>query len=114
MKTFVGILFLIIVFGQIQKCNHPTNTDTNTAVKTVEIETVQIDAYERDLENRCKDWLFYRNRAVKLGREGDREGATKAGNNMREFDAGMRKHFTSEQISREISRLEESGYKGGF
>jgi hypothetical protein len=70
--------------------------------------------YESDLEERCKDWLFYRNRAYKLGREGDQKGAEQARRAMNQFYNDLKLLFSEKQISDEIARLEAAGFKGGF
>jgi hypothetical protein len=70
--------------------------------------------YESDLEERCKDWIFYRNRAYKLAREGDQKGAAEAGRAMNQFYNDLRLRFSEKQISDVIARLEAAGYKGGF
>ena len=70
--------------------------------------------YEHDLSERCKDWIYNRNRAYKLGREGDQKGSEQARIAMLTFDRDLRKYFTEKQISDEIARLEASGYKVGF
>lgn len=62
--------------------------------------------YENDLTERCKDWIYYRNQAYRLGREGDMEGSEKARLAMLNFDRDLRKKFTEKQISDEIARLE--------
>lgn len=70
--------------------------------------------YESDFEERCKDWLYYRNRAYKLGREGDQKGAEQSRRAMNQFYNDLRLLFSEKQISDEIARLEAAGYKGGF
>lgn len=70
--------------------------------------------YEHNLTERCKDWIYYRNRAYKLGREGDQRGSEQARIAMQTFMRDLQKNFTEKQISDEIARLEASGYKVGF
>lgn len=70
--------------------------------------------FESDLEERCKDWLFYRNKAYKLGREGDQKGAEQARRAMNQYYNDLRLLFSEKQISDEIARLEAAGFKGGF
>lgn len=62
--------------------------------------------YELDLTERCKDWIYYRNLAYKLGREGDKVGAAKASATMRTFMRDLEKQFPSHMITEEIERLE--------
>jgi hypothetical protein len=70
--------------------------------------------YENDLEERCKDWIFYRNKAYKLGREGDREGAAEASRIMNRYYDDLRKVFPESSISKKINEIEASGYKVGM
>ncbi len=65
-------------------------------------------SYESDLIERCKDWLYYRNRAYKLGREGDQKGAAEASAKMNRYYDDMRKLFSESEISSTIGRLESS------
>jgi hypothetical protein len=91
--------------------------EDNTSQKsnsTVASSNVTKPDYENDLEERCKDWIFYRNRAYKLGKEGDQEGNAKAFRAMNQYYHDMRLHFSEQQITDEISRLEASGYNAGF
>lgn len=67
--------------------------------------------YEMDLTERCKDWIFYRNKTLQLGRAGDTEGANKARRAMFSYMDGLEQRFSNEQIANEISRQESSGIK---
>ena len=70
--------------------------------------------YEHDQEERCKDWVYHRNRALRLGREGDREGSAEASRMMNRYYDDLRKIFTEQQITEAISRIEANGYRTGL
>jgi hypothetical protein len=91
----------------------PAQDHIDTTVSASTGPTTSSD-YEHNLTERCKDWIYYRNKAYKLGREGDQHGSEKARIAMQTFDRDLRKYFTDKQISDEISRLESSGYNLGF
>lgn len=101
----IGVVLIATVWAFSQK---PTISPQTAAQPTQEID------YEHDLTERCKDWLFYRNRAYKLSQEGDDKGAEKAGRMMNRFYDDLRIYFSEEQISAELARLEKSGFKAGF
>lgn len=63
--------------------------------------------FKHDLSERCKDWVYYRNRAYKLSKEGDVKGSIEAKNTMNKFYNDMSKTFTHEQIADEISKIEK-------
>lgn len=62
--------------------------------------------YEYDLTERCKDWIYFRNKIIKLSNVGDKEGAEDARKLMQSYMEGLEARFSSEEISAEISRLE--------
>jgi hypothetical protein len=62
--------------------------------------------YEMDLTERCKDWLYWRAQIFKRHRDGDEKGANEARRYMNAFMNDLESRFPSEQISDEISRLE--------
>lgn len=70
--------------------------------------------YEMDLTERCKDWLYFRNRAYKLGKEGDTAGSAKASRTMQIFMRDLEKRFPEQVITEEIQRLEKEGFSSGF
>ncbi|HQQ88226.1 MAG TPA: hypothetical protein PLA72_09520 [Smithellaceae bacterium] len=113
-KTWKGLLlllFVLMVFMGIVS-NQTTTKPTNDS--SVTIKKSNVANYENDLTERCKDWIYQRNRAYKLGKEGDQKGAEKARIAMLTFMRDLQKNFTEKQISDEIARLEASGYKAGF
>ena len=66
------------------------------------------------LEELCKDWLYNRNRAYKLGKEGDQAGSARASLAMRSFMKDLETQYPEKAISETIERLEKGGYKAGF
>lgn len=62
--------------------------------------------YEMDLTERCKDWLYWRAEIFKRHQDGDDKGVNEARRNMHVFMEDLGVRFSSEQISEEISRLE--------
>jgi len=112
MGKIIGIIAIVLMVAMCSKlCNGPSTTNTNT---NSQITSTAAKDYEHDLTERCKDWIYQRNRAYKLGREGDQQGAERARIAMQTFDRDLRKYFTEKEISDEIARLEASGYKVGF
>lgn len=115
-KGFLLVFFilwvLVTVFGG-GHTNQTTNTPTSTSTVTQKASSAPVD-YEHDLTERCKDWIYNRNRAYRLGREGDQKGSEQARIAMLTFMNDLQKIFTEKQISDEIARLEASGYKAGF
>lgn len=114
LKTFLWIigffiLYLFFAFPGHKNSSESTSSSINDT-PSVNNNVSQPD-YETDLTERCKDWIFYRNRTYKLAREGDQEGAEKARRAMMQFDHDLRLHFSDQQISAEISRLEAAGNK---
>ncbi len=67
---------------------------------------VQAVAYEDDLTERCKDWLYWREQILKRHHAGDATGAGEARQKMLVFMRDLEKRFSSQQISEEIARLE--------
>jgi hypothetical protein len=65
------------------------------------------------LEETCKDWIYNRNRALKLGKAGDQVGAEKARQAMRAFQKDL-DGYPHDQVTAAIERLEKSGYRAGF
>lgn len=72
------------------------------------------EEYEMDLTERCKDWLYFRNKAYKLGKGGDVDGSAEASRKMQAFMRDLEKRFPSQVITEEIERLEREGFKLGF
>lgn len=118
--AWVGfILFVLysIAVPQFESYKEKARQATHSTSVTSEapsLSTTSTPDFESDLENRCKDWLFYRNRAYKLGREGDQKGAEQARRAMNQYYNDLSLLFSEKQISDEIARLEAAGYKGGF
>jgi hypothetical protein len=120
-KTAITVVFSIMavagiglyIAGEIKSRKNPpvaTSPVPTPTQPTQPAQTISKPAdYESDLTERCKDWIYYRNKAYKLGREGDQEGSEKARIAMLTFDRDLHKKFTEQQISDEISRLEASG-----
>lgn len=102
--------------GKDSKGNMPqtTNLDNVRVMKSVNGELVVTNPgkdnpspeYELDLTERCKDWIYFRNLAYKLGKEGDKAGAAKASLTMQTFMKDLEKQFPSHMITEEIERLE--------
>jgi len=116
--AIVVIIGLNVLNGILSSHNKTSSTSplpqtNNILPNTTSQNNTSMD-YEHDLTERCKDWIYYRNRAYKLGREGDQKGSEEARIAMLTFDGDLQKYFTEKQISDEINRLEASGYKGGF
>ena len=111
-----GIMILAsIIVTVITHVEKPNSSQEATAGKIENQQSTPTKPdYESDLEERCKDWLFYRNRAYKLGREGDQKGSEQARRAMNQFYNDLRLHFSEKQISDEIAKLEAAGFKGGF
>jgi len=109
-KYFLWIcgVLLLMAMCSTQNNNSPKINSTSTS------SNVSKPDYESDLEERCKDWIYNRNRAYKLGREGDQKGAEQARRAMNQFYNDLRLRFSEKQISDEIARLEAAGYKVGF
>jgi hypothetical protein len=110
---FVLLITLSMCASMCGKTTKPAATYSTYDPNTPNKQTISND-YENDLTERCKDWIYNRNKAYKLGREGDSKGSEQARRAMIQFDNDLKKNFTSEQISAEIARLKKSGYKAGF
>jgi DNA-directed RNA polymerase subunit RPC12/RpoP len=131
-KKLFFALIGVIVFGYVtgniggksQKSVDQPTSSVSEGTKTGEISTPRekntastsstSTDYEHDLTERCKDWIYYRNRAYKLGREGDQRGAEQARIAMLTFMRDLEANFSEKQLSDEIARLEASGYNAGF
>ena len=88
-------VFAVLALGSLDSSNKSsTSTSTENSTST---------SYETDLTERCKDWIYQRNRAYKLGREGDLRGSERARMAMQTLDRDLRKYFTDKQISDEIA-----------
>ena len=104
--SFIGLY----IDGKIKSKKAPPVTTSPVPTPTQPTQTISRPTdYGSDITERCKDWIYYRNKAYKLGREGDLEGSEKARLAMLTFDRDLRKKFTEKQISDEISRLEAGG-----
>lgn len=109
--VIILLIFTVLIWAIANdKKTKPSKLDT---AKSDSSQSKATD-YEHDLTERCKDWIYNRNRAYKLGREGDQQGSEQARIVMLAFMRDLEKYFTEKQISDEIARLEASGYKAGF
>lgn len=109
-KYFLWICGVLLLMGM---CSVQNNTSSKSNPTSTSSNTSKPD-YESDLEERCKDWIYNRNRAYKLGREGDQKGSEQARRAMNQFYNDLKLHFSEKQISAEIAKLEAAGYKAGF
>lgn len=73
-------------------------------------EAIIVKGNDNELSELCKDWIYNRNKAYKLGKEGDTQGAAKAGNAMRLFMKDLEKKYTEKEITETIAHLEREGY----
>lgn len=105
------LLVGVVIFGGIvsSATSDKQNEHSGPIVSVKSPITSQPTDYEHNLTERCKDWIYYRNKAYKLGREGDAAGSEKARIAMITFDRDLRKYFTDKQIGDEIARLESGG-----
>ena len=111
----VGCIFILFFLGMCSLLSgKPHEPETRSSNLSSATPSVSNPDYEHDIEERCKDWIFYRNRAYKLGREGDRQGASDASRAMNRYYDDLRKIFTEQQVTETISKIEAGGYKGGF
>ena len=117
-KLVLTVIVSLFVLSLMNKVLTPSPDGSQQKAPTGKIENQQSTPttpdYESNLTERCKDWLFYRNKAYKLGREGDQKGAEHARRAMNQYYNDLRVLFSEKQISDEIARIEAAGYKGGF
>lgn len=71
------------------------------------------EAYENDLTERCKDWLYWREQILTRNHAGDAAGAGEARRTMNVFMRDLERRFTAQQIADEIGRLEDRGRRKG-
>jgi len=110
---FIGILFAIGLISQLFNSNISTSKRESN-LSGSDIARSSASSYENDLEERCKDWIYYRNRAYKLGKEGDLRGSEEARLAMQTFYNDLLKIYPETVISETIIKIEASGYKAGF
>ena len=111
-RSRIGTLIvLVIVLVVVSKFYSPAPSDT---VQTTSHISASRPDYEHDIEERCKDWIYQRNLAYKLGRSGDQAGAEKARRAMNQFYNDLRKIYSEQKIADTIARIEASGYRAGF
>jgi hypothetical protein len=108
------VLLTMCVYSTDKPKTPPTQTYSTYDPNTPNKQTISSEYKNDALTEGCKDWIYNRNKAYKLGREGDRKGSEQARRTMVYFDNELKKSFTNEQISAEIDRLEKSGYRVGF
>jgi len=109
--NFLWIFGFVLLIGMCSTVQNNSSSKNNT---TSVSSNMSKPDYESDLEERCKDWIYNRNRAYKLGREGDQKGAEQARRAMNQFYNDLKLRFSEKQISDEIAKLEAAGYKVGF
>lgn len=63
-----------------------------------------------DLEELCKDWIYYRNKIIKLAGEGDSSGAAKARASFNEVNINL-SEYEEKDVQKMFSLIGESGYK---
>lgn len=121
--TFLAAWLMVNTGGNDPKANAPQSTDLNNVrvMKSVNGELVETNPgksnrnpdYELDLTERCKDWLYWRAQILKRHHAGDVAGADEARRTMNIFMRDLEKRFSSQQISEEISRLEDDAARKG-
>lgn len=104
LKTILCVISLLMFFYCIAH-QKPEQSATQPAAVN-EISKPAPD-YEHDLTERCKDWIFYRDKAYRLIYEGDTKGAAEAGKIMRRYYDDLKLIFPADQISNELLRLEQ-------
>lgn len=109
-KLFLWICGVLLLIGMCSTQNNTSSRNNTSSASN----NLNKPAYESDLEERCKDWIYQRNRAYKLGREGDQKGSEQARRAMNQYYNDLKLRFSEKQISDEIARLEAAGYKVGF
>jgi hypothetical protein len=124
-SVIVGVMvfvWLVVGDGGPEEKKQATNLDDVRVMKSVEGQLVvsnkgkatSDEDYEMDLTERCKDWLYFRNSAYRLGKEGDTKGAATASRKMQAFMRDLEERFSEQAITEEIERLEKEGFKLGF
>lgn len=68
------------------------------------------DDRPNDLEELCKDYLFYRNKIMKYAQAGDNQGAAKARSSFNEVNSTLSAEYTEKDIERMFTLIEKSGY----
>jgi len=69
------------------------------------------DDRANDLEELCKDYLYYRNKILKYAKAGDNQGAAKARSNFNQVNSTMSLEYTEKDIQQMFTLIEKSGYK---
>lgn len=68
------------------------------------------DDRPNDLEELCKDYLFYRNKIMKYTRAGDNQGAAKARSSFNEVNDNL-SEYSEKDVQGMFTLIENSGYK---
>jgi hypothetical protein len=115
MKNFLWFCGLALLLAMCSTTKTtPSKTDYGPVTRISDLKSTTSSFADNGLEERCKDWIYNRNRAYKLGKEGDQKGSAKASRAMRSFMADLERDYSSQQISEAIANLEKSGYRAGF
>ena len=69
------------------------------------------DDRANDLEELCKDYLYYRNKILKYAKVGDNQGAAKARSSFNQVNSTMSLEYTEKDIQQMFTLIEKSGYK---
>ncbi|MBA3018885.1 MAG: hypothetical protein KJ550_09510 [Proteobacteria bacterium] len=69
------------------------------------------DDRANDLEELCKDYLYYRNKILKYAKAGDNQGAAKARSSFNQVNSTMSLEYTEKDIQQMFTLIEKSGYK---
>jgi hypothetical protein len=106
LRPFIYIfMVLVLIVWALSRASSPLPT-TSTMVQTAPAIIPSTPDYENDISERSKDWVYYRNRAYKLGREGDKQGAAEAGAIMNRYYNDLRKRFSEKEITEAIAQAE--------
>jgi hypothetical protein len=69
------------------------------------------DDRANDLEELCKDYLYYRNKILKSAKMGDNQGAAKARSSFNQVNNTLSVEYTEDDIQHMFTLIEKSGYK---
>lgn len=108
MGMIVKALGLFLALAMLSMCVGMCGTSSKKSMPA------SVPAVDTKLEENCKDWIYNRNRAYKLGKEGDQAGAAKASLAMRSFMKDLEAQYPEKVITETIERLEKGGYRAGL
>jgi hypothetical protein len=69
------------------------------------------DDRANDLEELCKDYLYYRNKILKCARAGDNQDAAEARSRFNRINVTMDIEYTEKDIQQMFTLIERSGYR---